>query len=339
MLLVHASFREVRPVEGGPLGLIRALRRALGPEGTLVMPSWTADGDTAFKPLYTPAASDLGVIADTFWRLPGVVRSRHPFAFAAAGPWAEWITGDPLPLPPHRPESPVGRVHELDGQVLLLGVGHDANTTLHLAELIAGVPYRVPTHCTVLEEGRSVRIDYGENDHCCERFRMVDPWLRSKGLQAEGRVGHAHSRLLRSRDVISVSVEQLLRDPFLFLHPRSAGCIECDEVKTSVPKWTLALKGRRTPARRYGAERLGSHLAGCHGVTAVFSPSGARLPFCGLPVSLPTLRLREHLSICSNVLARSLREERSAQVRRMTMMTIRSTVPSPIPPARMVFSG
>ncbi len=43
VLLVHASFRATGPVEGGPLGLIEALRDALGPDGTLVMPSWSED--------------------------------------------------------------------------------------------------------------------------------------------------------------------------------------------------------------------------------------------------------------------------------------------------------
>lgn len=47
VLLVHTSFRAVRPVEGGPLGLIRALRRAIGPAGTLVMPAMT-DGEAVF---------------------------------------------------------------------------------------------------------------------------------------------------------------------------------------------------------------------------------------------------------------------------------------------------
>src|SRR5688572_10855896 len=43
-LLVHTSFRAVRPIEGGPLGLIEALRAALGSDGTLVLPSWTGNG-------------------------------------------------------------------------------------------------------------------------------------------------------------------------------------------------------------------------------------------------------------------------------------------------------
>jgi aminoglycoside N3'-acetyltransferase len=234
VLLVHTSFRAVRPVQGGPVGLIEALRDTLGPDGTLVMPSWSGDDDDPFDPLTTPTPPSLGVVAETFWRLPGVLRSHHFHAFAAAGPKAARVTSDPLPLPPHIPESPVGRVHDLDGQVLLLGVGHDADTTLHLAELLAGVPYRVPSYCTVLQDGRPVRIDYGENDHCCERFAFADEWLRARGLQAEGRVGHAHARLARARDIVEVTLERLARDPLLFLHPPGVGCGECDRARRSV---------------------------------------------------------------------------------------------------------
>lgn len=236
VLLVHASFRATRPVEGGPAGLVGALRDALGQRGTLVMPSWSEEDDDAiFDPRTTPSSPSLGVVADTFWRLPGVVRSRHAQAFAAVGPEAARVNSDPLPLPPHVPASPVGRVHELDGQVLLLGVGHEADTTLHLAELLAGVPYGVPRHCTVLEDGRPRRIDYRENDHCCERFALADEWLRARGLQSEGTVGHARARLARSRDIADVALEQLARDPLVFLHARGEECEDCDAARASIP--------------------------------------------------------------------------------------------------------
>lgn len=234
VLLVHTSFRAVRPVEDGPFGLIRALREALRPEGTLVMPSWSGNDDEPFDRTSSPANPDLGVTADMFWRLPGVHRSDHLQAFAAAGPAAQVILADPLPLPPHIPESPVGRVHDHDGKVLLLGVGHDANTTLHLAELMAQVPYRSPSYCTVLEHGRPVRIDYGENNHCCVRFALADDWLRREGLQREGRVGHAEARLMRSRDLVRLAVARLTRDPLLFLHQPEDGCVECDEARASI---------------------------------------------------------------------------------------------------------
>ena len=125
-------------------------------------------------------------------------------------------------------------MHELDGQVLLLGVGHDADTTLHLAELLAGVPYRTPKHCTVMQNGQPVRIDYGENDHCCARFTLADGWLSGSGLQKEGRVGHAYARLARARDIVAAAREHLASDPLLFLHPAGAGCEECDDARRSV---------------------------------------------------------------------------------------------------------
>ncbi|MBX9777937.1 MAG: AAC(3)-VI family aminoglycoside N-acetyltransferase [Xanthobacteraceae bacterium] len=235
VLLVHTSFRAVRPVAGGPLGLVAALRDALGPDGTLVMPSMSDDDDVPFDPATSPAAG-LGVVADTFWRMPGAKRGNHPFAFAAIGPQAAAITADPLPLPPHGPESPVGRVHDRDGQVLLLGCSHGENTTLHLAEILGGAPYRVPRHCTVLSDGHPTRVDYGENDHCCERFMLADDWLRSNGLQREGRVGHAQARLARAQDIARLAVENLKRDPLVFLHPASAGCDQCDAARASLTR-------------------------------------------------------------------------------------------------------
>src|SRR5262249_34971544 len=96
VLLVHSSFRALRPVEGGPRGMLEALHEALGPEGTLVMPSWTGEDDFPFDPRTTPASKDLGVLADTLWRLPGARRSAHPFAFAALGPDAESVVGGPM---------------------------------------------------------------------------------------------------------------------------------------------------------------------------------------------------------------------------------------------------
>lgn len=234
VLLVHTSFRAVRPVEGGPLGLIEALRDVLGRDGTLVMPSWTGDDNEPFERATTPASSDLGIVADTFWRQPGVVRSDHCFAAAAVGPHAAAITADPLPLPPHIPASPAGRVHDLDGEVLLLGVDHDANTTVHLAEILAGVPYGVAHHCTVLGNGRPVRVDYRENDHCCRRFNLVDDPLRAGHLQSEGPVGQAHARLTRSRDIVTIALELLKQDALVFLHPPEAGCAECDAARASI---------------------------------------------------------------------------------------------------------
>jgi aminoglycoside 3-N-acetyltransferase len=231
VLLVHTSFRAVRPVEGGPLGLIRALRVALGEEGTLVMPTMT-DGESVFDPKRTPTLG-MGVTAETFWRQPGVLRSTHPGgSFAAAGPQAERICG-PQPLsPPHGMDSPVGRVYELDGQVLLLGVSHSEDTTLHLAESLAPVPYSVSHPCVVEVDGAARTEMIAETDHCCTGFRVMDEWLGD--LQRRRKVGGSEARLARSRDIVAAALQRLARDPLVFLCAANAGCEECNLARASV---------------------------------------------------------------------------------------------------------
>jgi aminoglycoside 3-N-acetyltransferase len=234
VLLVHTSYRAVGPVAGGPLGLIAALRAALGSAGTLVMPTMT-DGETVFDPRATPTAG-MGITAELFWRQPGVVRSGHPGgSFAAEGPLAEAICA-PQPLsPPHGPVSPVGRVHDLGGQVLLLGVTHSESTTLHLAEAIARVPYRVEHPCVVDQGGQVATVMIAETDHCCVGFRKADGWLRARGLQREGPVGSAVARLCDARDLVAVAALELASDALVFLCPAAAGCGECDTARASLP--------------------------------------------------------------------------------------------------------
>lgn len=233
VLVVHTSFKAVAPIEGGPRGLIEALSAALGPSGTLVMPTMT-DGEGVFDRART-STYQMGITAELFWREPGVVRSTHPGAsFASRGPLAERICA-PQPLsPPHGPDSPIGRAHDAGGKVLLLGVSHAENTALHLAEAIAGVPYSIEHPCVVEVDGVARTVPIAESDHCCRGFNQADGWLRARGLQREGLVGHGHARLLALRDVVALAVERLHREPLAFLCTPGAGCEECDHAHASV---------------------------------------------------------------------------------------------------------
>jgi aminoglycoside 3-N-acetyltransferase len=233
VLLVHTSFRSVRPVEGGPPGLITALRQALGPAGTLVMPTMTS-GETVFDPRATPSEG-MGITAELFWRQPGVVRSTHPGgSFAASGPLAEPICA-PQPLaPPHGVDSPPGRVHALDGQVLLLGVTQGESTMLHVAESIAAVPYSVEHPCVIEVGGAPTTVMIRETDHCCRGFQRMDAWLAERHMQREGMVGHAPAKLVNARDLVAVAVQHLATQPLVFLCPATAGCEECDLARASV---------------------------------------------------------------------------------------------------------
>jgi len=175
----------------------------------------------------------MGVVADTFWRLPDVLRSDNNHAFAALGPHAAHITASHPIYAPHGLDSPVGRVFELDGQVLLLGVEQDSNTTIHLAENLGGVRYRRDKYLTVLKGGMPTRFEYREIDHCCQNFSLVDAWLDDSQLQRRGRVGHAQARLARSRDIVAVVTERLESNETIFLHPKEVD-EECDDAWASL---------------------------------------------------------------------------------------------------------
>ena len=228
VLLVHSALSKVG---SSAQNLIEALLTAVGPAGTLVMPSMADDDDVPFDRAHSSCRA-VGLAADTFWRMPGVLRSDSPHAFAAHGPLAAHITA-PHPVDvPHGLDSPPGRVYQLNGSVLLIGVGHDADTTIHVAENIAAVRYRQPKYATVLEHGRPKRYEYGETDHCCERFAFLDTWLGEK--QRLGKIGGAQARLAQSRDTVEAALARLREDETVFLHAAGT-CAECDSARAGMP--------------------------------------------------------------------------------------------------------
>ena len=156
VLVAHASLSALGWVIGGAQTVLAALVGAIGTTGTLTMPAhsgglsdpsnwrnppvpegwWSTIRAEmpAFDPLLTPLR-EMGILAETFHRMPGTFRSAHPtVSHMARGPMAEAITAN------HRPDvglgdgSPLGRLYDAGAKILLLGVDHDNNTSLHLAE-------------------------------------------------------------------------------------------------------------------------------------------------------------------------------------------------------------
>src|SRR5262249_20636501 len=97
-----------------------------------------------------------------------------------------------------------------------------------------GVRYRLPKTLMLREDGRPVRREYLEIDHCCERFALLDEWLDGLRLQRPGVVGRAAARLMRSHDVVTVALDRLSPDETVFLHPPGAD-VECDAARASIP--------------------------------------------------------------------------------------------------------
>lgn len=155
-VLVHTSLSRLGWVLGGPQTVIEALLESLGPRGTLMMPThsmqltdpqywrnppvpenwWPIIRQQApvFDKHLTPTRG-MGCVAELFRTMPRALRSDHPHgSFAALGPHAPRLTANHKLTDMFGEASPLGRLYEADGYVLLLGVDHGNNTSLHLAE-------------------------------------------------------------------------------------------------------------------------------------------------------------------------------------------------------------
>ena len=137
VVTMHSSLREVGPIEGGADGLLDALKEYLC-DGLLLIPTHTWANVNAANPHFDVRSTVpcIGTLAKTAAFRKDAVRSLHPtHSMAVFGKNArEYIQGEEKSCTPAPVGGALNRLYELNGKILLVGVGHERNTYLHAVD-------------------------------------------------------------------------------------------------------------------------------------------------------------------------------------------------------------
>lgn len=232
-VMVHTSLSQLGYVCGGAQTVIEALIETVGSQGTIMMPTqswknldpetgvhWDVDKEywdiirenwPAYDAKLTPT-NTMGAVAESFRSWPGAVRSSHPARSVAAwGKNALYLTENHDLSDIFGESSPLARLYELDGKVLLIGVDYDKNTSIHLADVRAQYPskHNCIEHSAILEDGKRVWKAYETLFVDGEDFIEIGKAFEAeKGEQVQKiNLGKAELKLMKQRPLVDFSVK------------------------------------------------------------------------------------------------------------------------------------
>jgi aminoglycoside 3-N-acetyltransferase len=249
-LIVHVSLRSLGKVMGGYRNFLEALLLAVGPDGTILAPSFyyhaidpmmhnnPPDAEyieierariKPFNKFLSP--SDTGAFGDIIRLDYRGTRSDHPMKSwsaigARAGQYTENVPVDDA----DGLQSPIGRVYTRgNGQILLAGVDHVSNTSLHLAESLARSPHYLQTKIRYKDVDGSWKTITGCGG-CSHGFYKVRGIIDFTKYEIKGRVGDSLCILIEQKPFVDSACDSLRTIPYALLCDNPI-CGECSRAR------------------------------------------------------------------------------------------------------------
>lgn len=235
IVMVHTSLSKIGYVCGGAQAVIEALIETVGEHGTIMMPTQTwknldpetgvhgdiseEDWDTirenwpAYNKSLTPT-NTMGAVAEMFRSWPGTMRSDHPARSVAAwGRYAEYLVSEHDLSNIFGDGSPIGKLYELNGKVLLIGVGYNKNTSLHLADARAEYPgkHNSIEHSAIMENGKRIWKAYETLFVDGDDFDRIGMAFEQDNPVEKTALGNAELRLMSQRKLVDFAVQWIER--------------------------------------------------------------------------------------------------------------------------------
>lgn len=213
-VMLHSSLGKIGFVDGGAGTIINAFLNVIE-NGNLMMPAFPAMGFNfdylETKPVFDVknTVSRMGMITETFRKMPGVKRSLHPTdSVVALGPYAEEIVkGHYGRLTPYDDHSPFYKLCAMHGKIVLLGVDFNSLTNLHTVE-DAVSDFKFPVYhqkifeCEMIDEnGRHSYVKTKVHNPQWSKKRkcndLIEPFKQG-GFLKEGKLGNALAYIIEA---------------------------------------------------------------------------------------------------------------------------------------------
>ncbi len=137
------------------------------------------------------------------------MRSNHPqVSFAAWGRQKHYILQDTKYDFALNEHSPLGRIYDLDGDVLLIGVNYSSHTSLHLAEYKANYPTKrlIKNGFPVIEQTKKFWKEYDDIDYNTDDSEEIGRHYEHEHDIHTGNVGNAVCKLMKQRSLVDFAV-------------------------------------------------------------------------------------------------------------------------------------
>ncbi len=223
-LLVHSSYKSFGPVDGGPQTVVNALEAALGPEGTLIMPTFNFDFNKGQPWDVRSTPSKMGVLTELVRVDPRAKRVFHPFySFAILGKHAEMLSSLRYKSSYER-NSVFGKLRDLDGKIMVIGLSYtNSMTFFHHIEQMEGVDYRFLKQFTgeVTDwDGRTYTDTFEMLVRDIDKgvITEVNPMgelMEKEGVIKSAKIGEADVKLMKAKEVYAFTAREMRRDPHL----------------------------------------------------------------------------------------------------------------------------
>ncbi len=221
-VLVHARLISFGEIIGGIETVQAALMDAIGPQGTLVVPTYTfGPGDVPFDPDRSPS-SGMGTLAEHVRVQPTAIRSLSPIhSHAGIGPDAGLLQRSDATLS-FGPNSDLDLMRWEGFQMLQLGCGFNEGATfLHQMEAECAVPYRkeiVIQRQVVGADGISRQVDYryfarAGDDPVINDFNPAEDIAMAEGVLGRAEAPYGYSVNISLSDLHRIAKALLSRNP------------------------------------------------------------------------------------------------------------------------------